>query len=33
MIQQWALSTMTSRVQDGRVIWDTNVQAPMEKFF
>ena len=29
----WTLSTMTSRAQDGHVIWDTNVQAPMEKFF
>ena len=29
----WILSTMTSQAQDGHVIWGTNVQAPMKKFY
>ena len=29
----WTLNTITSQAQDGRAIWGTNVQAPMEKLF
>ena len=31
-MDEWTLSTMTPRAQDGCVIWGTNVQASMEKF-